>query len=125
MRKLKKQKKSTNKSMKKVKAVTKVPKIVKNSIGVMPAGDRVLVCRTEPETKTASGILIPDTTKEKSEEGVVVAVGPGKKNNEGKVIPLSFSVGERVRFSYGDEFKKDGIEYVLVHEDNIVAVITK
>lgn len=112
-----------SKKVKKAKPKAKAKASGKNSVGVSPTGDRVLVRRTEAESKTASGIIIPDTTKEKSEEGIVVVVGPGKKNNEGRVIPLSFEVGQRVRFSYGDEFKKDGVEYVLVHEDSILAVL--
>jgi chaperonin GroES len=91
--------------------------------GITPAGDRVLIRRSAPEETTSFGIIIPDTTKEKSEEGVITAVGPGKKNSDGKIIPVSFSVGQRVRFSYGEEMKVDGIEYVLVHEENISAII--
>ncbi|OGC86540.1 hypothetical protein A3D70_02720 [Candidatus Adlerbacteria bacterium RIFCSPHIGHO2_02_FULL_54_18] len=90
-----------------------------------PAGDRVLVRNIAPEEVTSFGIIIPDTNKEKSEEGVIIAVGPGKKNDEGKLIPVSYSVGMRVRFSYGDEIKINGIDHMLVHEDNITAVINK
>jgi chaperonin GroES len=114
-------KKKSKKTVK--KSPKKAPKKTAQKQGITPAGDRVLIKRVEPEQVTSFGIIIPDTTKEKSEEGIIVAVGPGKKNSEGKVIPVSFSVGERVRFSYGEEMKINGVEYVLVHEDTITAVI--
>lgn len=110
----------------KKKGAVKAKKVVaksSNKLGVMPAADRVLVRRTPPEETTSFGIIIPDTNKEKSEEGVIVAVGPGKKNNDGKLIPVSFSVGQRVRFSYGDDIKINGVEHVLVHEESITAII--
>jgi chaperonin GroES len=56
---------------------------------------------------------------------VIVAVGPGKKNNDGKVVPVSFEVGQRVRFSYGDDIKIGGVDHVLVHEDSITAIINR
>jgi chaperonin GroES len=117
-------KKSKTKGKKSPKAKVKAAKTTStNKLGVTPAGDRVLVRRTPPEETTSFGIIIPDTNKEKTEEGVVVAVGPGKKNNDGKLIPVSFSVGQRVRFSYGDDIKIKGVEHVLVHEDSITAII--
>ena len=97
----------------------------KNKLSVIPAGDRVLVRRTPPEETTSFGIIIPDTNKEKTEEGVIVAVGPGRRNQDGKLIPVSFEVGERVRFTYGDDIKIGGVEHVLVHEDSITAIINK
>lgn len=113
-------------AMKKSKNTKKPASIkAKNTLAVTPAGDRVLVRRTPPEQTTSFGIIIPDTNKEKTEEGIIVAVGPGKKNNDGKLIPVSFTVGQRVRFSYGDDIQIDGIEHVLVHEDSITAIINK
>ena len=109
--------------MKKKKIKTKPKGKPKNKVGITPAGDRVLIRRREESEVTSFGIIIPDTTKEKSEEGTIVAVGPGRKNAEGKLIPVTFSVGQKVRFSYGDELKIQGVEYVLVHEDNIVAIL--
>lgn len=91
--------------------------------GVQPAGDRVLIRRIELTEVTSFGIIIPDSSKEKSEEGVIVAVGPGRLTSEGKRIPVSFTVGQKVRFTYGDEMKIEGVEHVLVHEDNIVAIL--
>lgn len=91
----------------------------------MPAGDRVLIKPMAKESVTASGIIIPDTVKEKPEQGVVVAVGSGKKNEDGKVIPLSVKVGDKVMFSkYGyDEIKIGGVEYYVVSENNILGIL--
>ncbi|MSR70500.1 co-chaperone GroES [Candidatus Kaiserbacteria bacterium] len=110
-------KKKAKKAQKKPSTIIKFP--------VSPAGDRVLVRRIPPEEVTSFGIIIPDTNKEKSEEGVIIAVGPGKKNEDGKLIPVSYTVGTRVRFSYGDEIKINGIDHILVHEENITAIINK
>ena len=98
-----------------------------NKVGVTPAGDRVLIKRMPPEEKTSFGLIIPEnaSTHEKSDEGVIVAIGPGRKNPEGKTIPVSYEVGQRVRVNYGDEIKIGGIEHVLVHEDSITAIINK
>lgn len=113
------------KKIKKVtkKAVKKTP--FSNTLGVTPLGDRVLVKPLAPETTTPSGIIIPDTAKEKPEQGKVVAVGAGKKTDEGKVVPVSVKVGDKVMFNkYGfDEVKVGGVEYYLISEQNILAVI--
>jgi chaperonin GroES len=92
---------------------------------VSPLGDRVLVKPMAAETVTSFGIIIPDNAKEKPEQGTVVAVGPGKKTDDGKLIPVSVKVGERVMFSkYGyDEVKINGVEYYLVSEANLLAVL--
>ena len=105
------------------KAAKATPRKTGKRVGLTPAGDRVLIRRAAAEDVTSFGIIIPDTTRERSEEGTIVAVGPGKRNNDGKVIPMSFSVGQKVRFAYGEEIKVNGVEHVLVHEDNIVAVL--
>ncbi len=127
--------KKTTKKTKKSAAKKAVKKIVKKSIsvsnksGVTPLGDRVLVKPiVADDTTTSFGIIIPDTvSKEKPEQGVVVAVGAGKKNDEGKVITLSVAVGDKVMFSkYGfDEIKVDGVEYYILPESSILAVIQK
>jgi chaperonin GroES len=127
-----KKKKSTKKVTKKVasKAKKSAPKQKKittsaNKIGMTPLGDRVLVKPAAGETTTAFGIIIPDTAKEKPETGVVVAVGPGKKTENGSVIPVGVKVGDKVMFSkYGfDEVKVAGVEYYLIREENILAVL--
>jgi chaperonin GroES len=108
----------------------KAPKTsISNKSGVTPLGDRVLVKPiVADDTTTSFGIIIPDTvSKEKPEQGIVVAVGMGKKNEEGKAVPLSVNVGDKVMFSkYGfDEIKVDGVEYYILPESSILAVLTK
>jgi len=109
--------------MKKKKAQKKAAKPQKKGLG-QPYGDRVLVKPAPQEEMTSFGIIIPDTTKEKPEQGTVVAVGPGKKSDEGRVIPLSVKVGDRIMFSkYGyEEIKINGAEYYLIREDSITYI---
>lgn len=92
---------------------------------VKPLQDRVLVKRVEKEEKTAGGIIIPDTAKEKPAEGKVIATGAGKVTEEGKVLPLDVKPGDRVLFQKyaGTEVKIDGEEYLLMREDDILGVI--
>jgi chaperonin GroES len=92
---------------------------------IKPLQDRVLVERIEKEEKTAGGIIIPDTAKEKPAEGKVVAVGPGKTTEEGKVIALDVEVGDHILFAKyaGTEVKVDGVEYLLMREEEILGVI--
>lgn len=88
--------------------------------------DRIIVERVEEETKTAGGIIIPDTvSKEKPQEGKVVAAGKGKVTPEGKVLPLDVKVGDRVLFGKyaGSEIKVDGKEYLIMREDDILGVL--
>lgn len=104
------------------------PKIVKSAVGVSPLGDRVLVkALSAEETSTANsfGLVIPDSSKEKPEQGTVVAVGPGKRSDDGTFSELSVKVGDRVMFSkYGfDEIKVKGVEYLILPESSILAVI--
>ena len=99
----------------------------KTAIGIVPLSDRVVVRPMSADdmgTKTASGIIIPDTAKEKPMEGTVVAVGPGKYE-DGMRVPVGVTVGDRVMFSkYGfDSIKKDGVEYYIIGESNILAII--
>ena len=90
-----------------------------------PMNDRVLVLRVEEEQKTTCGIIIPDTAKEKPQEGKVIAVGPGKVSDEGKRIALEVKKGDRVLFSKyaGTEIKIDGVEHIFMREDDILGVI--
>lgn len=86
----------------------------------------MLIESIKEEEKTKSGILLPDTAeKEKPEQGKIIAVGPGKKNKEGKIIPVSVQPGQRVLFSkYGpNEIKVEGKEYLIAKEDDILAII--
>jgi len=92
---------------------------------VKPLYDRVLVKRVEEEDKTPGGIIIPDTAKEKTQVGAVVAVGEGKINNDGTIRKLSVKVGDKIlvgKFS-GTEVKFDGKEYLIMREDEILGVV--
>jgi chaperonin GroES len=90
---------------------------------LQPLGDRVLVKPTEKEEKTKSGIYIPDTAKEKPQEGEIIAVGPGKMTDEGKRIPMDLKVGDRVIYAKygGTEIKVDEEEMMILRESDILA----
>lgn len=91
-----------------------------------PLGDRVVVKPIEREEKTKSGIVLPDTAKEKPQEGEIIAVGPGRVSDEGKRIPMELKVGDRVVYSRyaGSEFKEDGQEYLILKETDILAKLS-
>jgi len=97
----------------------------KFKMNIRPLHDRIIVERLEEETKTAGGIIIPDSAKEKPQEGKVVAVGKGKVTEDGKVMPLDVKVGDKVLFGKyaGTEVKFDGKEYMMMREDDILGVI--
>ena len=90
-----------------------------------PLQDRVLIRRVEPEAKTASGIFIPDTAQEKPMEGEVVAVGPGARDETGKLIPLDVKANDRILFGKwsGTEVKLDGEELLIMKESDIMGII--
>ena len=90
-----------------------------------PLHDRVVVKRVEAESKTASGIIIPDNAKEKPSEGEVVAVGPGGRDEAGKLVPIDLTIGDRVLFGKwsGTEVKLDGVEYLIMKESDIMGVL--
>ena len=90
-----------------------------------PLQDRVLIRRVEPEAKTAGGIFIPDTAQEKPTEGEVVAVGPGTRDEHGKLHPLDVKAGDRVLFGKwsGTEVKIDGEDLLIMNESDIMAVL--
>jgi chaperonin GroES len=90
-----------------------------------PLHDRVVVTRIDAEGKTAGGIIIPDTAKEKPTEGEVIAVGPGGRDESGKLIPIDLKAGDRVLFGKwsGTEVKIDGVEYLIMKESDIMGVI--
>ena len=94
---------------------------------VKPLGDRVLIEPSKELEKTKGGIVLPDTAKEKPQEGKIVAAGPGKTSDEGKVIPMSVKVGDKVLYGKysGTTITVDGEEYLIVREDEIVAIIDK
>ena len=90
-----------------------------------PLHDRVVVRRIEAEEKTAGGIIIPDTVKEKPQQGAIIAVGPGGRDETGKLIPIDLKVGDRVLFGKwsGNEVKLDGEELLIMKESDIMGVI--
>jgi len=92
---------------------------------IKPLNDRVLVLRTDEEEKTKGGIIIPDTAKEKPQEGKVIAVGPGKVTDEGKKIPLDVKKNDRVLFGKyaGTEIRIDGVEHLMMREEDILAIV--
>jgi chaperonin GroES len=92
-----------------------------------PLQDRVLIRGVEQENKTAGGILIPDTAKEKPTEGEVIAVGPGARSEDGKIHPLDVKVGDRVLFGKwsGTEIKVDGEDVVIMKESDIMGIVVR
>ena len=90
-----------------------------------PLHDRVVVRRVESEERTAGGIIIPDTAKEKPQEGEIVAVGPGGRDETGKLIPLDVKAGDRILFGKwsGTEVKIDGQDYLIMKESDVMGVI--
>ena len=92
-----------------------------------PLHDRVVVKRVEEEGKTKGGIIIPDTAKEKPMEGEIVAVGPGGRDENGKLVPLDVKAGDRILFGKwsGTEIKLDGEDYLIMKESDIMGVLTE
>jgi chaperonin GroES len=90
-----------------------------------PLHDRVVVRRIDAEAKTAGGIIIPDTAQEKPSQGEITAVGPGGRDEAGKLIPIDLKVGDRVLFGKwsGTEIKIEGVEYLIMKESDILGVI--
>ena len=95
-----------------------------SKLNIKPLADRVLDEPAAAETKTSSGIIIPDTAKEKPQEGEVVAIGPGAKTEDGKIIKMDVKVGDRVLFGKwsGTEVKIDGKEYSIMKESDIMGI---
>ncbi|MER8445255.1 co-chaperone GroES [Mesorhizobium sp. M1066] len=92
-----------------------------------PLHDRILVRRLEAEEKTSGGIIIPDTAKEKPQEGEVLAVGPGARDDSGKLVELDVKVGDRILFGKwsGTEIKLDGEDLLIMKESDVMGVIDK
>jgi chaperonin GroES len=92
---------------------------------IRPLHDRVIVKRNDAETKTASGIIIPDTAKEKPQEGEIVAAGSGIRRDDGSLLPLDVKKGDKILFGKyaGTEIKIDGEELLMMKEDDILGVI--
>jgi chaperonin GroES len=92
-----------------------------------PLQDRVVLKRIEAEAKSSGGIIIPDTAQEKPQQGEVVAVGPGGRDEAGKLIPIDLKAGDRVLFGKwsGTEVKIDGVEYLIMKESDVMGVLTE
>ena len=92
-----------------------------------PLHDRVVIERIEADARTAAGIIIPDNAKEKPQQGEVVAVGPGGRDESGKLIPTDLNAGDRVLFGKwsGTEVKIDGVEYVIMNEADVLGVLVE
>ena len=90
-----------------------------------PLHDRVIIKRLEEEKVSAGGIVIPDTAAEKPSMGEVVAAGPGKLDDNGKLVPMGVKVGEKILFGKysGQEFKMDGVDYLHMREDDVIGVV--
>ena len=97
-------------------------------MNIRPLHDRIVVKRIdESADKTASGLFIPDSAKEKPQEGEVVAVGNGKRTEDGKILPMDLKAGDRILFGKysGSDIKLDGIEYMIMREDEVLGVLDK
>lgn len=94
-------------------------------MNIRPLYDRIVVKRLEEKEQVQGGIIIPDTAKEKPQEGEVVAVGKGKRNDKGDIVPLELEVGNKILFGKysGSDIKVDGDEYLIMREDEVLAVI--
>jgi chaperonin GroES len=92
---------------------------------IKPLGDRILVKRIKEEERTKGGIIIPDTAKEKPQEGKVVSVGKGKYSDDGKLIPIEVKAGDKILFGKysGSEFKHEGEDLLILREDDILGII--
>ena len=94
-------------------------------MNIKPLHDRVVVQRVDAEEKSKGGIIIPDTAKEKPQEGKVVAVGPGARDDSGKLVPLDVKAGDRILFGKwsGTEVKLDGVDYLIMKESDIMGIV--
>lgn len=94
---------------------------------IKPLSDRVLVLRIEEDEETSGGIIIPDTAKEKPQEGKVVAAGPGRVDENGKRIPMSVKKNDRILFGKyaGTEIQIEGVEHIIMREDDILGIVEK
>ena len=94
-------------------------------VKIQPLGDRVLVKPLESKESKKGGIIIPDTAKEKPQEGEIVAVGKGKVTDEGKVLPLDVKAGDRILYGKysGTEIKIDDVEHLIMHQDDILGIL--
>jgi chaperonin GroES len=99
---------------------------VLTDVKITPLGDRVLVKPVEKEEARKSGLIIPDTAKEKPQQGLIVSVGKGKLTDEGKILPLDVKAGDRILYGKysGTEIKIDDVEHLIMHQDDILGIIS-
>jgi len=104
-----------------------MPEAVLTGVKVRPLGDRVLVKPIEKADEKKSGIIIPDTAKEKPQEGLVVAVGKGKTSDEGKLVPMEVKSGDKILYGKysGTEIKIDNADHLILHQDDILGILEK
>ena len=97
------------------------------SVSIKPLEDRIVIKQVEAEQTTASGLVIPDTAKEKPQEGEVIAIGPGRVDDNGNRVPLDINIGDKVIYSKygGTEVKYDGQDYLILGARDILAVVSK
>lgn len=98
---------------------------VLSKVKIRPLGDRVLVKPLEKEKQERGGLIIPDTAKEKPQEGEIIAAGKGKTSDDGKLIPMDVKAGDKILYGKysGTEIKIDGDEYLIMHQDDILGVL--
>ena len=98
---------------------------VLTKVKIRPLGDRVLVKPLDKEKQERGGLIIPDTAKEKPQEGEIVAAGKGKVSDDGKVLPMDVKAGDRILYGKysGTEIKIDGDEYLIMHQDDILGIV--
>ena len=94
-------------------------------MNIRPLYDRIVVKRIDEQETTGNGILIPDSAKEKPQEGEVIAIGKGKRLDDGNMVPLDVKAGDRILFGKysGNEIKLDGVEYIIMREDDVLGVL--
>jgi chaperonin GroES len=95
-------------------------------VSIRPLYDRIIVKRSDEQESVRNGIIIPDSAKEKPQEGDVIAIGRGKRLDDGELVPLDVKVGDRILFGKysGSETKVEGTEYIIMREDDVLAVLT-
>ena len=96
-------------------------------VDLKPLGDRLVVESVEQAQTTTGGVILPDTAKEKPQEGMVLAVGPGRKTDKGDVIPIELKAGDRIIYSKysGSEIKLEGKEYLIISEKDVLAIVNR
>ena len=94
---------------------------------IKPLGDRVVVESVEQAPKSAGGVILPDTAKEKPQEGIILAVGPGRKTDKGELVKIDLKAGDRVIYSKysGSEIKIDGKDYLIISEKDVLAIVNR